>query len=189
MSNFDHFNWISPIYDRIFGRLEDKVIVDLCEVEPGHNLLDVGGGTGRVSILFKKIINQVFIVDSAFKMLNEAKDKGLQTVHSQSEDLPFAEGVFDRIIMVDALHHVKNQQRTLNELWRLLASGGKVVIEEPDIHHFFVKIIAIGEKVLLMRSHFLSPQKISEMCRFDQRAFVEIHRHKGNAWVIVTKRV
>lgn len=188
MSNFDHFNIIGPIYDLIFGRRIDHEIVEFAEMEEGHALLDVGGGTGRVSILFKDITKDVLIADSAINMVQEAKEKGLRTVLSHSENLPFVNQSFDRIIMVDALHHVADQKRTLEEMWRLLSPDGKMIIEEPDIDNFLVKLIAFGEKILLMRSHFLDPNAIIKMGRFDQKAHVEIRREGGNAWIIISKK-
>ena len=187
MSNFDHFNLIGPFYDRIFGRANAQEIVEIAGLEEGQTLLDVGGGTGRVTRLFKKHAKNVVIADAANKMLQEAKKKDLQTVNAQSEHLPFPQHAFDRVIMVDALHHVADQQKTLKELWRVTGRGGKIIIEEPDIHHFLVKLIAVGEKLLLMRSHFLSPQAIADMSRFNNSASVEIVRKSGIAWIIITK--
>lgn len=188
MSGFDHFNLIGPLYDRIFGRAEDQKIVEIAEMREGQTLLDVGGGTGRVTRLFKKISKNVIIADAAKKMLQEAQKKELQTVNSQSEHLPFAQHTFDRVIMVDALHHVADQQKTLNELWRVTGPGGMIIVEEPDINHFLVKLVALGEKLLLMRSHFLSPQAIAGMGRFNDAASVDIVRKSGIAWIIITKK-
>lgn len=188
MSGFDHFNLIGPLYDRIFGRAEDQKIVEIAEMREGQTLLDVGGGTGRVTRLFKKISKNVIIADAAKKMLQEAQKKELQTVNSQSEHLPFAQHTFDRVIMVDALHHVADQQKTLNELWRVTGPGGMIIVEEPDINHFLVKLVALGEKLLLMRSHFLSPQAIAGMSQFTDAALVDIVRKSGIAWIIITKK-
>ena len=187
MSHFNHFNIIGPIYDLIFGRRIDQEIVNFAEMEAGQYLLDVGGGTGRVSILFKDITQNVLIADSALNMVQEAQAKGLRPILSHSENLPFVDQSFDRIIMVDALHHVADQKRTLEEMWRLLSPDGKMIIEEPDIANFVVKLIALGEKILLMRSHFLEPSAIIKMGQFDQKAQVEIYRESGNAWIIISK--
>jgi hypothetical protein len=35
-----------------------------------------------------------------------------------------------------------------------------LLIEEPDIQRWQVKLVAIAEKITLMRSHFLSPREI-----------------------------
>ena len=189
MANFDHFNFIGPIYDKIFGRTIDHEIVKLAAVQKDHALLDVGGGTGRVTVLLKGKTKKLFIADSAIRMLREAQAKGIPCVNSGSERLPFKEGSFDRIIMVDALHHVEDQQQTLDEMWRLLSPRGMIIIEEPDIHHILVKLIALGEKLLLMRSHFLKPKKIIEMCHFDPDALVEFQPGQGINWFIVTRQV
>ena len=187
MKKFNHFNFISPIYDLVFGRKIDLEILALAELSDDQYLLDVAGGTGRVSVLFSEISQKLVILDSSMNMLTEARTKGLETVNSHSEKMPFDAEIFDRIILVDALHHVKNQQGTLDEMWRLLSPGGRMIIEEPNINHFAVKLIAFGEKLLLMRSHFLKPEKIVSMCHFDQSVVVDLIEENGIAWIIVIK--
>lgn len=187
MSKFDHFDFFSPIYDRVFGKISHSEIYKLANIEPQHALLDVGGGTGRVAVNFTSITDQVIIADSAINMIREAQKKGVSAVNANAEQLPFESTVFDRIIMVDALHHVNDQRQTLDELWRLLKPGGRLVIEEPDIHHWVVKIIALGEKILFMRSHFLQPQEIKAMCSFTDAQRVEVRSEKGIAWIIIVK--
>lgn len=187
MGKFDHFDLISPLYDLIFGRRIDHEIVEIASVQNNQMLLDVGGGTGRVSILFKNHVKNVFIVDSSFNMLREAQHKGITTLNSNSEDLPFSDEIFQRIIIVDALHHVKNQKETLAEMWRVLAKGGKIIIEEPDINNFVVKLIALGEKIMLMRSHFISPKEIAAMSNFGDNAEIKVKTQKGIAWIVIQK--
>ena len=89
-----------------------------------------------------------------------------QTQDKQGKILPvvltvFKDKSFDRVIMVDALHHVKDYRITIHELWRVLMPGGRIVIEEPDIQTFPVKLMALVEKIALMRSHFISSGVIS----------------------------
>ena len=187
MGKFDHFDLISPLYDMIFGQRIDHEIVEIASVQGDHLLLDVGGGTGRVSILFKNLVKNVFVVDSSIKMLREAQHKGITTLNSNSENLPFSDETFQRIIIVDALHHVKNQKETLAEMWRVLAKDGKLIIEEPDINNFVVKLIALGEKILLMRSHFISPKEIAAMSNFGDSAEIDIKTQKGIAWIVIQK--
>jgi len=172
----------------VFGRKIDHEIVIHAEVEHGHTLLDVGGGTGRVTVLFTPITDSVIVADSARKMLHQAQEKKLSCIQTLSEHLPFRDGNFDRIIMVDTLHHVADQRKTLDEMWRLLAPGGKMVIEEPNIHHWLVKLVSWGEKLLFMRSHFISPEKLVSMCNFNHTAEVTLIQEKGIAWVIISKR-
>lgn len=187
MKKFDHFDLISPLYDLIFGQRIDQEIVDIASVQDDQLLLDVGGGTGRVSILFRDRVKNVFIVDSSINMLREAQQKEINTLNANSERIPFADETFQRIIIVDALHHVKNQKETLAEMWRVLAKGGKLIIEEPDINNFVVKMIALGEKIMLMRSHFISPKEIAAMSNFGVEAEIEIKTQNGIAWIVIQK--
>lgn len=187
MAKFNHFNLISPIYDRVFGRRTEFKIVELANIKSMHSLLDVGGGTGRVVSQFLSITPRAIIVDSAIKMLQQAKEKDLSAVNAHSEMLPFCDGAFDRIIMVDAFHHVSDQRQTFGEIWRTLAPGGRLVIEEPDIQHWVVKLIALGEKLLLMRSQFKKPTQIMMMCDFEDVFHKGLVSDKGIAWVIMDK--
>ena len=158
---FDHFNLIAGFYDRAAQFTITEPLKGLLSLSTNHVLLDVGGGTGRVAAAFRNMVREVVVVDVSRGMLCRAAEKGLEAVHAPAECLPFPSGTFDRIIMLDALHHVQSQGQTAGELWRVLASGGRLIIVEPDFNKFSVKLIAFMEKILLMRSHFLAGEKIA----------------------------
>jgi demethylmenaquinone methyltransferase/2-methoxy-6-polyprenyl-1,4-benzoquinol methylase len=122
-------------------------------------------------------------------MLTQADGKGdLFRVCTHTEGFPFPNGSFARILMVDALHHVCDQPQTAHELWRVLKPGGYLLIEEPDLRTFTVKLVAIAEKIAFMRSHFLTPEAIAAL--FDDRqahVHIETETDGFNSWVIVHK--
>ena len=88
--------------------------------------------------------------------------------------------------MIDALHHVINQRQTGKELWRVLAPGGRLVIVEPDIHKFSVKMLALGEKLLLMRSHFLTGEEIGSLFS-EQKAQRSVAYDEWNTVILIKK--
>ncbi len=149
-------------------------------------MLDVGGGTGRVALALRSMVKNVFIVDVSNGMLRRAADKGLAAVHAPAESLPFPAGSVDRIIMMDALHHVKDQRQAAHELWRVLAPGGRILIVEPDIRKAYVKLIALGEKLLLMHSHFLTSQEICALFN-EQNVMVEVVFNEFNIFLNISK--
>lgn len=187
MSRFDHFNLIGPIYDRIFGRGSVDPLLEKAQLHPEVIALDLGGGTGRVSSAIKPLVRAVHVADCAGGMLREAVTKGLDVVLTCSEKLPYLDLSIDRIIMVDAFHHLANQQQTMQEMWRVLAPGGLILIEEPDIANPWVKLIALGEKILLMRSHFRRPAVIAKMGELSDEASITVEKSRGIAWVIIRK--
>jgi len=182
---FDHFSVIAPIFSRVsYSSTED--MVKYAALPTQGRVLDAGGGTGRVASAIREHAKEVVIADPSLGMLRQADRTRLKLACSNSESLPFPDGTFERVIMVDALHHVIHQGNTAREMYRVLKPGGLIVIEEPDIRKFGVKLIAVAEKLLLMRSHFLAPQKIVDLFSFDS-AKTSIHGAEGNAWVVIEK--
>lgn len=180
---FDHFDLIAPIYAHATYSALDKMR-ELADLPAKGRLLDLGGGTGRVAAALRDDVDEIVIADVSMGMLKRTPRSTLEPVCSYSESLPFPDNFFERVIMVDALHHVLDQPASAREMFRVLKPGGRIVIEEPDINSFAVKLIALAEKLLLMRSRFLQPMRIASLFPGAQTNVVA---EKSNAWVIVSK--
>jgi ubiquinone/menaquinone biosynthesis C-methylase UbiE len=185
MPAFDHFAAIAPLYARV-AYSKANLMREIAMLPVSGCLLDVGGGTGRVSSAIRDLVDEVVIADVSFGMLDKADRSSLKPVCGGSEALPFADNSFERVIMVDALHHVIRHADSAREMFRVLKPGGLLVIEEPDIRTFGVKLIALAEKLLLMRSHFLAPDEIMELFPRGERS---TRTEDGTAWVVVNKQV
>ena len=180
---FDHFDIIAPIYSRVtYSAL--KKMRQVAGLPVRGRLLDIGGGTGRVASALLKDVDEVVIADVSMGMLRQTHPPTLKPVCSHSESLPFADNYFDRVIMVDAMHHVIDQPASALEMYRVLKPGGRIIIEEPDINTFGVKLIALAEKLLLMRSHFLAPLQIASLF---PAGSTDIISEDSSAWVVVSK--
>jgi demethylmenaquinone methyltransferase/2-methoxy-6-polyprenyl-1,4-benzoquinol methylase len=187
MPSNKHFDILAPHYDRLSAGLVDSRLFRLVDLPPGGRLLDAGGGTGRKSSPFTSIAAQIVVADVSMGMLKEAGGKpGIQAIKAPAEALPFPSDHFDRVLMVDALHHVYDQARAAQELWRVTRLGGRIVIEEPDIRRRAVKLIAFFERIALMRSRFLSPGEIEALFTNNQ-AVIRTEVEGPNAWIIVDK--
>jgi demethylmenaquinone methyltransferase/2-methoxy-6-polyprenyl-1,4-benzoquinol methylase len=187
MPLFDHFDFLAPIYDRAIQLRQPERMARIANLPVKGKLLDAGGGTGRVSQALQGMASSMVVADLSFGMLLQAQSKnGLKSVCTHTEKLPFQDETFERVIMVDAMHHVCNHRETAIELWRVVKPGGRIVIEEPDIRMPVVWLVAIAEKVALMRSHFISPPKIQKLFDYP-KARVSFEQEGYNAWVIVDK--
>jgi demethylmenaquinone methyltransferase/2-methoxy-6-polyprenyl-1,4-benzoquinol methylase len=184
----DHFDLLAPVYDWFFGPPDLERWRDLLRLPTEGRLLDAGGGTGRVSVHLRPWVGRLVISDVAPVMLTQAQTKGnLQPLQAQSERLSFPDESFERLMVVDALHHFDNQAAAIGDLLRVLKPGGRLVIEEPDINRFAVKLVALAEKLALMKSHFYAATEIAQIVAgYGLTAQIEKDGLFA-AWVIVDK--
>jgi demethylmenaquinone methyltransferase/2-methoxy-6-polyprenyl-1,4-benzoquinol methylase len=183
-----HFDLLAPLYDRLMRRRDAQRLGELLRLPTEGWLLDVGGGTGRVSWGLRPLVGRLVVADFSRPMLDQARAKGdLWPVWARAEQLPFREGTFARVLVVDALHHFGDALLSLGELTRVLGPGGRLVIEEPDIARFGARLIALGERLALMGSHFLPPEEIRQMLEAQGLAARIVRLGGLSAWVVGDK--
>lgn len=186
---FDHFNLLAPIYERFSRTPEIGIFLELLDLPVSGALLDVGGGTGRISSHLQAFAGRIVISDSSSGMIARAALKpGIRATQARAEWLPFRSESFERILVVDALHHFQNQEHAVSDLLRVLAPGGRLLIQEPNLHRRQVKLIALLEKLALMKSHFYYPEEISKMINSMGASSQLVPNNSLAAWIIATKQ-
>ena len=161
-----YFDLIAFAYDRLIGRPDTYGLMEMLGLPVQGVLLDAGGGTGRVSFPLRAFVGGVVVADFSGQMLRYAKKKGgIHVIKARTEELPFSVRVFARVIVIDALHHFSRMEASIAELVRVLKPGGRILIEEPDLTLPAVKLVAVAEKLLLMESHFRTPEAIGAVMK------------------------
>ena len=57
-----------------------------------------------------------------------------RVMQASALDLPFSDGVFDRVYSIGCLHHTGNLERSVDEVYRVLAPGGRAVVMVYNRH-------------------------------------------------------
>ncbi len=188
MPNNFLFDLLGPFYDHVIGPKTPEELSEPLKLPAEGWLLDAGGGTGRASAGLDGEIDHQVICDLSMPMLREAQSKGVHNlVQASVTHLPFAAETFARIMVIDALHHMPDQKTTVGEMLRTLKVSGRLLIEEPDIRLFGVKLIALAEKLAWMKSKFYSPPQIKAMTEsYGATAHIGSDG-KGSAWIMADK--
>ncbi len=109
-------------------------------------VLDIGCGAGGKTIYYaSQDVKKVYGLDVVEHYEQEANElaskKGLadkfEFILGDSAKLPFEDNYFDTIIMNDAMEHVGDPVKTLEECYRVLKKGAKLYINFPPYYHPF----------------------------------------------------
>jgi ubiquinone/menaquinone biosynthesis C-methylase UbiE len=116
-----------------------QVIQEAIELNPGMCALDVGAGTGRLSILLSDRVGSVLVTDPSAGMVRVARERieaaGLgDRLQAVQADLTTdrLDGTYDVVWSCMALHHVQDLDGLLRPLAKLLGSGGRLAIADLD---------------------------------------------------------
>ena len=95
--------------------------------DPGHSL-EIGAGTGRFAVPLGITVG----VEPSLAMGQIAESRGLHVVEGVAEALPFEGETFDSVLMVTTICFVDDPQKTLQEAFRVLKPGGRLVVGFVD---------------------------------------------------------
>jgi len=127
MYKLESFYWWFVARRQLLESLVESIARDFKKA----TILDVGCGTGiNYSVLSKH--GDTFSTDASEEALAFSKSRGTDGLaRSDLESLPFANSTFDIVTALDVLEHVDDDLKALNEILRVTAKGGVLVITVP----------------------------------------------------------
>jgi ubiquinone/menaquinone biosynthesis C-methylase UbiE len=88
---------------------------------------DIGCGAGQNCIVLQAKLK--ICLDFSGRQLREARKRGCEyLVEADMEYLPFRDNVFDSLIYIASLHHLRNPNNAIKEAYRVLRIGGKILV-------------------------------------------------------------
>ena len=130
MTNSRSFDRAASFYDQtrpLFDSIATRGIQAILDITgPGARVLEVGAGTGRISIPLLEQGLDLIGCDLSSKMLRRLQEKypSAPNVQSDACALPFPDAHFMFVLTVHVLHLIPSWREVLREIQRVLAPGG-----------------------------------------------------------------
>ncbi|MFZ5639679.1 MAG: class I SAM-dependent methyltransferase [Bacillota bacterium] len=120
---------------------ENRELVMLALADGGSRILDLGAGTGFITLEAAKRIGDtgeivaVDIVDSFIDILRKKAEamgvaQRIRTVISVADNLPLPDAYFDAVVSCSLFHEIDNLAGVFAEVRRVLKPGGKFVFSD-----------------------------------------------------------
>lgn len=110
-------------------RLDRRFNLNL-QILPG-DLLDVGAGNGKLKEILPDTTNYIGL---DYPVTVAKGYTGVISVYGDGMALPFKDGSFDTVAMLDVLEHIPDAAKAFQESARVLRPGGELIIKVPFLY-------------------------------------------------------
>jgi ubiquinone/menaquinone biosynthesis C-methylase UbiE len=98
----------------------------------GKKILEVGCGLGFEALKFAKAGAFVYAIDSSNIVIKYTKQRlanyKAKVIKMNAQSLKFPGNYFDMVYSLGVIHHIKNTERVVNEIYRVLKPNGKLIL-------------------------------------------------------------
>lgn len=153
------YDWLTPLYDPLLrwlmpeSELKRRLIAQ-AQIERGQRVLDLGSGTGTLTILIKQTHpdSEVVGLDADPKALALSHTKAaaagvdVRFDHGLAFRLPYGDNSFGRVLSSLVFHHLSlgNKQRTAEEIFRVIRPGGELhILDFGKPHNALAHLISL----------------------------------------------
>jgi len=145
---YDELNWVS--YPKWISE-----IVTATEFDKNDLVLDVGTGTGIIAEALSFKVKSVIGIDFCEDMIKKSQYKdSVSFILRDIRDPLFNNEIFDKVTARMVFHHIiEDTQKAMDECYRVLKKGGKMILSEsippsPEVKEDFVRIFSFKEERL-----------------------------------------
>lgn len=147
-------------------------LLDAIAAERPRRVLDVGCGPGwHAARIAERTGAHVVAADQSPRMVELAAERGLEAVVADVQALPFEEGSFDCVLAAWMLYHVRDLDRGVAELARVLRPDGLLVATTNGAGHLSELLERLG------RAPFDMPFRRENGAEILGRSFGTVEQH------------
>lgn len=117
------------------GRSWEALSEMLLRLLPPLDIADLGAGEGTLALMLAQKAKRVIAIDSSPKMVEFGTQAALRNGVANLEyrlgdleELPIGEAETDLALLHQSLHHAIHPAKAMDEAWRILRPGGRVVV-------------------------------------------------------------
>ena len=166
--------YISP-YDKFVIKIQESFLTldakkriqfmtQHIDISPGDILLDVGGNTGKITEVYARDCKEVVVLEPKHAVVEYGRTyrPNIKFVEGGAENIPLPGEHFDKVVASASFHHFPKQDRSLEEMKRVLKSNGKIIIIEIDPNTARGKRLKICEGILHTGAKFYEPIQLKK---------------------------
>jgi predicted methyltransferase len=166
-------------------------VVELCKLDEGTAIADVGAGTGLYTRLFAKQVGdkgRVYAVDISKKFVDHveatSREAGLNNVVGvvcSSDSCDLSPHSVDAVFICDTYHHFEFPEKTMKTIYQALRPGGRLLlidfVREPgQSSEWILNHVRAGEAVVRKEIESVGFQFVDEKEIFDENYFLQFRK-------------
>jgi len=121
--------------------------------------IEIGVGTGRFAVP----LNISLGIDPSKKMLEIARQRGVNTRWGFGEDLPFLNATFDYVAIIITICFADDPLKVLRESKRVLKDEGEIILGVIDKDSFLGKFYQTKESIFYQQANFFSVKELEAL--------------------------
>lgn len=171
------FDSIADVYDETRRPLDGETLNGIDEMLEKHgcrSVLEIGVGTGRVSVPLTKNGYEVVGVDLSKRMMERARTKGIKNlVLAEGGRTPFREQIFDAVLMAHVFHLLQEPMAVMHEAARVSRVGVFALVRKGVRDRPWLTLFGGGPPVINESGNDESTKRLFEQRRERFRQIAE----------------